>query len=267
MLSLKNLLYVTLKWSLRDRVFHAVCGVALFLFLLVPSFSLFSMRQVQELSITLSLSAISFTLLVLATLLGSSSIWRDLERRYVASVLTLPLPRSSYVLGKFAGIALLLMITAISLGAVSLAAIKISALQYPSDIPIHWGNIVAAVVADSCKYVLLAALAMLLSSISTSFFLPIFGTISVYLAGSASQEVIEFVSGDYGRTIPPAFRLLVKGLYYLLPNFSAFNLKVQAIYGLPITLYGLCLTLLYFVTYTAIVLTVTTIFFKRRELP
>jgi hypothetical protein len=171
------------------------------------------------------------------------------------------------VLGKFAGIALLLMITAISLGAVSLAAIKISALQYPSDIPIHWGNIVAAVVADSCKYVLLAALAMLLSSISTSFFLPIFGTISVYLAGSASQEVIEFVSGDYGRTIPPAFRLLVKGLYYLLPNFSAFNLKVQAIYGLPITLYGLCLTLLYFVTYTAIVLTVTTIFFKRRELP
>lgn len=267
MASLKNLLYVTLKWSLRDRVFHAVFGVALLLFLLVPSFSLFSMRQVQELSITLSLSAISFTLLVLATLLGSSSIWRDLERRYAASVLTLPLPRSSYVLGKFAGISLLLVGAAFSLGLVALVVIKVSSLQYPSDIGIHWGSIMAAIVADSCKYVLLAALALLLSSISTSFFLPIFGSLSVYLAGSASQEVFEFVSGEYGRTISPGFRLLIKGLYYLLPNFSAFNLKVQAIYGLPLTLYGICLTLLYFLVYTAIVLAVTTILFARRELP
>lgn len=267
MQSLKNLLYVTLKWTMRDRIFHAIVGVELFLFLLVPSFSLFSMRSIQELAITLSLSIISFTLFLLATLLGASSIWRDLERRYAASVLTLPMSRASYILGKFAGIALLLIVTAFCLGIASVAAIKISALQYPSELKIHWLNIAASITADALKYILLAALALLFSSISTSFFLPIFGTISVYLAGSASQEVFEFISGNSAQTIAPAFKILIKGIYYLLPNFSAFNLKVQAIYSLPLSLFGISLTFLYFLVYTAIVLSIAIILFKRRELP
>ncbi len=72
---------VTVRSILRDRVLHALLGVALLLFLLVPVFSLFSMRQVQELSVTLCLSALSLVLLVLSVLLGASSIWRDIERR------------------------------------------------------------------------------------------------------------------------------------------------------------------------------------------
>lgn len=267
MRSLGNLLYVTLKWSIRDRVFHAILGVELLLFLLVPSFSLFSMRSIQELSITLSLSIISFTLLFLATLLGASSIWRDLERRYAASVLSLPLSRASYIMGKFAGIAIILFVSALCLGLVSLIVIKISSLQYPSELRIHWLNIAASIVADSLKYILLASVAILFSSISTSFFLPIFGTISVYLAGSASQEVFEYVSGSSAHTITPAFKLVIKSLYYLLPNFSAFNLKVQAIYSLPLSFSGVALTFLYFLVYTAIVLTIAIIIFQRRELP
>jgi len=116
---LRNFLYVTLKWAQRDRIFHAVLGVELLLFLLVPTFSLFSMRQIQELSITISLSIISFTLLILATLLGASTVWRDIEKRYAASVLTLPTPRSSFIIGKFVGTALILLLTALSLALVS----------------------------------------------------------------------------------------------------------------------------------------------------
>lgn len=267
MQSLKNLLYVTLKWALRDRIFHAVLGVELLLFLLVPTFSLFSMRQIQELSITLSLSLISFTLLILATLLGASTVWRDIERRYAASVLTLPAPRSAFILGKFAGTALILLLTALSLALVSALAIKISSLQYPSELAISWLTIFAAIFTDTLKYILLAALATLFSAISTSFFLPIFGTISVYLAGSASQEVFEYISGDYGQTINPFFKTLVRGLYYIIPNFSSFDLKVNAIYGLPLSFYGLALTVAYFLVYTAIVLGLATIIFKKRELP
>jgi len=267
MQSLKNLLYVTLKWALRDRIFHAVLGVEVVLFLLVPTFSLFSMRQIQELSITLSLSIISFTLLILATLLGASTVWRDIERRYAASVLTLPAPRSAFIIGKFAGTAIILLFTAVSLGLVSALAIKISSLQYPSELSINWLNIFSSVFTDALKYILLAALATFFSTISTSFFLPIFGTISAYLAGNVSQEVFEYITGNSAHSIHPLFRILVRGLYYILPNFSAFNLKVNAIYGLPISFYGLALTVIYFIVYTSIVLTLSIIIFKRRELP
>lgn len=267
MANFSNLLYVAWKWTLRDRVFHALLGVALLLFLLVPTFSIFSMRQVQELSITLSLSAISLVLLVLATFLGASSIWRDVERRYINAVLGLPISRAGFVLGKFGGIVCLLVLCAATLGVVSLLVIAVSSQQYPSSVPIHWQNIIAAIASDTCKYILLAAFATLLSALSTSFFLPFFGTLSIYFAGSASQDVAEFISGDYGRTISPLFKGAVRAAYYLLPNFSAFNLKVQAIYGLPLALNGMLLTFLYFLIYVGILLFLSVWIFSRRELP
>ena len=72
---------LTILWAVRDRVLHAVFGVGLLLLLLVPVFSDFSMRQVQEAAISLTLSASSLTLLVVAALLGSAAIFRDVDRR------------------------------------------------------------------------------------------------------------------------------------------------------------------------------------------
>lgn len=257
---------LTLKWAFRDRLFHALLGAAFLMLLLVYVFSAFSMRQVQELSITLSLSFISFILLVLSTLLGASSVWRDIEKRYIDSVAGLPLSRSTYIAAKFFGISLFIMICAVVLWAVACVVILYSSATYPSAIPIHWFNIFAAIAADVLKYVLLAAVALLFSSLSTSFFLPYFVTISIYLAGSASQEVYEYISGEFGKTLSLPATLIIKSVYYIIPNFSAFNLKVQAIYGLPLAPGGLVLTFCYFTVYTAILLFSSIWVFSRRQL-
>jgi ABC-type transport system involved in multi-copper enzyme maturation permease subunit len=257
---------LTFIWALRDRLFIAVLSVAMLLILLVPAFSMFSMRQVQELAITLTLSSVSFVLLILAILLGSSSIWRDIERRYTASVLTLPISRHSYVLGKFCGISFFLAATGVLLALAGAAVVMLISTQYPSDVPVHWENIFLAVTADILKYIMLAAIAMFFSALSTSFFLPMFGSIAVFLAGSGSQEVFEFVSGQYGKTLAPESVALIKGAYYLLPNFSAFNLKIQAIYGLPHSATGLFLTALYFIVVTFIALSGCMVLFARRQL-
>ncbi|MGE4403820.1 MAG: ABC transporter permease [Desulfobulbus sp.] len=260
------LLGVTVRSALRDRILQALLGVAGLMFLLVPVFSLFSMRQVQELGVTLALSSISVTLLLLAIFLGATSIWRDIERRYTSSVLGLPLSRAGYVLGKFAGIASFLFLGTLVLGAVALLVIPLVAHQYPSSTPIPWFNIIAAIIGDGLKAVLIAAVALFFSSLSTSFFLPVFGTLAVYLVGSASQEVIEFVRGDYGSQLAPLSRWLIEALYYLLPNLTAFDFKVQAIYALPLEFSSLFLVLAYFVVYTSAVLFLAVWTFRRREL-
>jgi len=225
------------------------------------------MRQVQELSITLSLSAISAILLVLTLLLSASSVWRDVDRRYTSSVLTLPGSRASYILGKFLGIALFLLLCASLLGAASFLVITISAYRYPSDIPIHWQNIMLSIVADSLKCILLAAVGLMFSTLSSSFFLPFFGSLSIYFAGSASQEVFEYINGELGKAISLPVKFLIKGVYYIIPNFSAFNLKVQAIYGLPVAVSGIAYSVTYFLIYTCILLYFSVWIFTRRELP
>lgn len=258
---------LTFRWAFRDRLMLAVLAVALLLLLLVPVFSLFSMRQVQELGITLGLSSISLVLLILVLLLGSSSIWRDVERRYTASVLTLPLSRTTYVLGKFFGIGLFLLVCTLVLGLVVALVIQLAAMQYPSDLSIHWWNIVAAIAGDFFKTILLLGVALLFSSLSTSFFLPFFATLVIYFAGSASHEVMEYLSQPDLVQIPPLLQALAKGLYYLVPNLSGFNLKIHAIYGLDIPLQGVWMTLAYFVSYTSVLLFLTVWIFNRRQLP
>lgn len=256
---------VTLKGIFRDRVFQGIFTTAI-LFLFIPSISSLSMRQVTELSITLSLSLISFILLLLAVFLGSASLWRDQEKRYAYGVLGLPISRSSYVLGKFVGASLFLILSATLLAVATFIAVWYSSHSYPPLRPIVWHYLFLAIFYDLLKYILLISIAFLLSAVSTSFFLPIFGTISFFMVGSATQGVHEYLATETGKKLPEIVRVAAKGLYYILPNFSAFDLKLNAIYGIKVSVHGLLLTLIYSIIYTALVLFLGTTIFSRREI-
>lgn len=261
-----NIIGVTLKGIFRDRVFHGIMALAV-LFLFIPSAASLSMRQVAELSITLSLSLISFILLLLSVFLGATSLWKDMERRYTFSVLSLPISRSSYLLGRFFGLVLFLILTSIVLGAVACLAIKVTSSMYPSERPIVWGWFVLAIVFATLKNILLIGVALLLSTVSTSFFLPVFGTICAFLASGITQQVYEYVNSPAAaQTVSPLLKLSVALVYYLLPNLAGFDLKVNAIYSLDPNLVGLCVTAAYFVAYTAILLGGAALLFNRREI-
>lgn len=237
------------------------------LFLFIPSAASLSMRQMTELTTTLSLSLISFIMLLLAIFLGATSIWKDIERRYTLSVLSLPMSRSSYLLGRFLGIALFMLVTAVFLGAIALVAIKVASFGYPPSRPVVWSTIIVTILFDALKYILVVAIAMLLSTVSTSFFLPVFGSISAFLAGTVSQPAYDYLQTPAAQAaVSGVVRKTAVVLYYLIPNLSGFDLKIHAIYSLPFNTQGLLLTGVYFVVYTFILLVIGSYLFARREM-
>ena len=256
---------VTIKGLLRDRVLQGILVAAL-VFLAIPSISTLSMRQVPELALTLCLSLVSFILLLLAVFLGGVSLWRDVERRYTHSVLTLPCSRTRYLLERFTGIAIFLLGTATLLSLLTLLVVSLVSANYPPDRPISWVAVIAALGFDTLKCFLLVAFALLFSSVSTSFFLPVFGTIAIYLVGGATQQAYDYVLSPAGQTLSPLSQKMAETLYYILPNFSAFDLKVNAIYALPLDPHALSLTVGYGVLYLAIVLIAAAAIYSRREL-
>jgi ABC-type transport system involved in multi-copper enzyme maturation permease subunit len=258
-------MFITLKGIFRDRVFHGILMAALIL-PLIPVISQLSMRQVTELSITLSLSLISFIMLLLAVFLGGTALWKDIERRYTFSVLSLPLTRTSYLLGRFLGNALFLFIAALLLGCVAALVVWLVSINSPPDRPVVWINLFMAVFFDSLKYILLVAIAVLLATVSSSFFLPIFGTLAAFFVGSSSQQVYDYVHSKPAETLSSFARESASALYYVLPNFSAFDLKVNAIYGLHLSAKGILFTLVYFVVYGGIILSAAAFLFNRREM-
>ncbi len=260
-----SIILITLKGIFRDRVFHGIM-VTTCAFLLIPVIASLSMRQVTELSLTLSLSLISFILLLLAVFLGGTSLWKDIERRYTFSVLGLPLSRQNYLLGRFGGTVLFVLLSGAVLGIAAFLVVLYANSLYPSERPIVWSTMAVCILFDALKYILLIAVAFLFSTVSTSFFLPVFGTIATFLAGGVTQQVFDFINSPAGKSLSPLVKRLATALYYILPNFSAFDLKVNAIYGLPLPANGLLLTAAYFVVYVGLLLSVAAAIFARREM-
>lgn len=256
---------VTVRGIFRDRVFHGILMTSV-IFLFIPSISELSMRQVTELSVTLSLSLISFILLLLSVFLGATALWKDIERRYTFSIVGLPLSRKDYVVGKFTGVAGFIIFTSFLLGGVACAVVLFCSGMYPPVRPVVWSTLLCAIIFDVLKYVLLVAVSFLLSTVSTSFFLPVFGTIATFLVGSSSQQVYDFVNSPAAVKLSPIVRRIASILYYILPNFSAFDLKVNAVYGLALSTQGLLLTLAYWAVYILVVLSLAAVIFSRREL-
>lgn len=263
---MNSIILITLKGIFRDRIFQGIVALAI-LFLFIPSIASLSMRQVTELSITLSLSLISFIMLLLAVFLGATSIWKDIERRYTFSVLSLPVNRSTYIFARFMGIALFMLITAFFLGCIAIISIKVASLTYPPARPLLWSAIFTAIIFDVLKYIIVVAIAMTLATISTSFFLPIFGAISTFLAGTVTQQVYDYLHTPSSQAaVSSVVRKAALVLYYLLPNLSSFDLKVNAIYAIQFNTQGLLLTVVYFLVYTGIVLSIGALLFAQREM-
>jgi len=261
-----TLLAATLKGIFRDRVFRGIL-VVLTIFLAIPAVSTLSMRQVASLCLTLCLSLTTLVLLFLALFLGGTVLWRDLDRRYSHALLTLPLSRERYLWERYCGIALFLLLSALVLGGMTLLVTTFVASGYPPDRPILWSVVFYCIGFDLLKCLLLVAFAFCFSAFSTSFFLPIFGTIAIYLAGGASQSVHDYLQSSAATDLSPLLRWLADALYYLLPNLTLFNLKVYAIYGLVLQPSQLLLGVGYFLVYVLLVLGLASWVFSRRQIP
>ncbi len=262
---MRSLCSVFFLGIIRDRVLYGILVLA-GLFVVIPTTSSLSIRQAGELSITLSFSVISFLLMFLAVVFSSFSVWRDIERRYSSSVLALPVSRVNFILAKFfANIAIILLCSLLFAG-LTFLTVSYTCSVYPPATPLIWSNIFFAIFFNMLKYMLLAAFGILFSTVSTSFFLPIFGTVTLFLCGSMSQDVYNYISRSAATDVPLFIKNIAAVFYYILPNFSAFDFKLAAIYSLPINSNDLWLTAGYFVVYTAIVLFFACFFFNRREL-
>jgi len=253
----------TVKSILLDRVFVGLL-FTMVTFFFIPFLSYFSMRQVQEVSITISITSTSFILLLISIFGGTITMWRDIERKYTFTVLSLPISRTEYLIKRFLGTTFVIFIIfALSL-VLSLIAIYISSQLYKSELPILWGNIIFAFYGIFLKYLLVLALTFLFSSFSTSFFTPIFLTITFYLIGNSLQGVYDYVMKEHDK-LSASLTNIVKAAYYIFPNLSFFDYTPYASYSLPLPQNAVIILTGYFLIYFLIIMVLSVIIINKRD--
>ncbi|HEX5481065.1 MAG TPA: ABC transporter permease subunit, partial [Terriglobia bacterium] len=100
----------TFKQSVRDRVLYNLIIFALLMIGAAILFGQISVGIQKIILVNLGLSAIAIFGLLIAIFIGISLVWREIERRTLYNVLSKPVARWEFVLGKYSGLLLTLLV-------------------------------------------------------------------------------------------------------------------------------------------------------------
>lgn len=260
---------ITYKEGLRHRVLTGITISAL----LVIFFSIFLsglfMRDVLKTLLDICLSAISLGGLLVPFFLTINLFSGDLERRTIYTILAKPVPRYSYILGKFFGLSLLclsimaiLTIAALLAVIVSRSIYRVEYFQTFSVFPILLSSITAylgVIVMNSCV--------VLWCCITTSSFLATLLSISTYIIGQSVEDIVRFISlQSSGVEITPAIAFTTKITLYVFPNLAAFDYKHIATHGSRFPFDQLTYLVPYAFSYISCILLLASFLFNRRDL-
>ena len=244
------------KESVRERVLYNLVVFALLLIGAAILFGSISVGIDYMIIVNLGLSSISVFGLFMAVFIGIGLVWKEIDRRTIYSVLAKPVRRWEFIIGKYFGLMLTLIInTAIMTAGFYLAlAYQKKTLELPDLAALQ------AIYFILLQLAIVVALALLFSCVSTPILSAAF-TLSLYVIGSFLSDIRWF-----GQETGSALVMnLTAALYYLLPNFSNFNVINQIAHENSIPSALLISNSLYALLYVTIVLSAAVLIFEERE--
>jgi len=121
----------TFREAVRDRVLYGVLGVALFILVFALALAELSLNQQRRVVLDIGLWSISFFSVIVAIFLGSSLLYKEIERKTLYVILPKPIRRHEFLLGKYFGIWLTAVIFITIMGAVQLWVTSVQADAKP----------------------------------------------------------------------------------------------------------------------------------------
>ncbi len=262
---------ITFKEGIRNRAIYGITLFALLLFGATALVATMIPREVGKVAVDMALSTISFTGLLLVLFVGINLMAKDLDKRTIYTVLSRPISRPMYIIGKFFGMALLIMVTMSVLSVLAMAAIifmKASIAEYFTRF--SWSLIALSVCLTILMLILLSAVSFLFASFTSTSFVTLVLTIITYIIGQSITGVkalVESSSQTLGFGVSSVTVKMVQAAYYLFPNLSLFNIKLQAAHDLPVSTSYVVWTVLYGIVYIVLAITLAALFFRKKEFP
>jgi ABC-type transport system involved in multi-copper enzyme maturation permease subunit len=247
------------KESVRDRVLYNL--VVFGALLIGGSYLIGQLTAGQDVKIIkdLGLAAIATFGLLIAVFIGIGLVWKEVERRSIYALLSKPVRRWEFVLGKYAGLALTLFVNVAIMTVAFYAVLAYLSAQFPASQATD-PRMLLAIVLIFLELLLVTAIALFFSTFSGPFLAAAL-TFGLWVIGHFNADLRNFESVVESR----AAAYLARGLYYVLPNFAAFDVKAQAVQGLPIPSLYMAVTAAYGVVYIALLLTAAVVVFSRRD--
>ncbi|HEY4904729.1 MAG TPA: ABC transporter permease [Candidatus Sulfotelmatobacter sp.] len=246
----------TFREAVRDRVLYNLIAFALLLSgasILVGQISIDIERLVV---INLGLTAVSLFGIVIAIFIGIGLVSKEIEKRTLYTVLSRPVRRWEFIVGKYFGLAGTLVVNTFFMAiGVFAALLYVSHKFVGSD-----ASVFVALYFIVLEFLIVCSLSLLFSSFSSPLLSAVF-TFSLFVIGSFADDLRGFAGMAQGLS-----HWLAIGTSYIVPNLSAFNVITTVAHGQSVSTQLILQNTLYAIFYSAMALSGAVLIFERRNL-
>jgi ABC-type transport system involved in multi-copper enzyme maturation permease subunit len=246
----------TFREAVRDRVLYnlvafavLMCGTAI----LVGQIS-FGIEKLVV--INLGLTAVSLFGVVISVFIGIGLVSKEIEKRTLYTLLSRPVRRWEFVVGKFVGLVGTLFVNTFFMAIGVLGAMLYVAHHFEK--PDGW--VLVAVYFIVLQFVIVTALALLFSSFSSPLMSAVFA-FSLFIVGAFAEDLRGFAGMTRGIT-----RWIATAAAYLVPNFSALNVITSVAHEQPVSGQLIFFNTVYALIYATMAICGAVLIFERRNL-
>ncbi|MBV9074387.1 MAG: ABC transporter permease subunit [Acidobacteria bacterium] len=246
----------TFREAVRDRVLYNLIFFALLLVAMAPLLGQISIGVQRVLLVNLSLSAISVFGTIISIFLGISLVSKEIEKRTLYPVLSRPVGRGEFIVGKYFGLSGTLFVNtvAMSLG-FYIALFIMSGRLGRAD-----ANVLLGIYFILLQFLVIIGLALLFSSFSTPIMSALFA-LAMFVAGSFAGDLRAFAAMTHG---PGKWMALATS--YVIPNLASLNVMTRVAHDQFIPASLVLYNTLYAICYSAATIAAALLLFSRRDL-
>lgn len=255
----------TFREAIRDRILYNLLFFALLMIAVSLLLATLTVGEQSKIIIDVGLASINIFGVLIAIFLGIGLIIKEIEKRTIYNILSKPVPRYQFIIGKYLGLLLTIMVNIIIMGAGLYLILIINELRWGHDIfnvnLYIWLDIWKAIYLIFIELMVVTAIALMFSTFSSSSTLSAIFTIAAYIIGHLTEE-LKLI----GNNFPDSFmKSAINFFYYFLPNLDNFNVKGKVVHGIYVSASYISLVTLYGLLYISVVLLLSGVIFQRRD--
>ena len=252
-MSIAAIAWNTFREAVRDRILYSILAFACLLIGASIVVAGLSIGQESKIVKDLGLASSSLFGTFIAIFLGITLVSKEIERRTIYVIVSKPISRPAFLLGKYLGLVFTLTVT---VGVMALLVFVLSWLVDGRFTP----TLLLAAGLDFVALMIVTAVALLFSTFSTPTLSAIF-TMAVFVIGRLSGDLTLFAE----QFADPAFRGLIRAMYLVLPDLGRFQIGSRVVHGLPPVPGEIGMAAAYGVAYVGFVLLLAISVFQRRD--
>ena len=247
-----SIAFNTFRENIREKLLY---NLLVFALLMIGSSVLLTRLTVGEwdrLIINLGLSSMNFFGVLIAIFVGISLVSKEIDKKTIYTILSKPVPRYEFLLGKYLGLMLTLLVNT----AVMVAGLFAVMVYLNAPVTLLLFEAIGFIFLE---LVVITAVGVLFSTFTSTTLSAIF-TLAIYVVGHLSTDLKQF-----GAQMDSVGKAVLNAIYYVLPNLERFNLKGQVIHQVNVAGTDVLLTTAYGLAYAGLLLVLASIIFQRRD--